>query len=115
MLQECDLSRNNNNNNNNNNDDNNQHTNLKVDDKKYSNLDQSIRESIKSALQLSVFESSSLNIPPVVLVCGSTFIMAEIRAELGIIEPKDGDLFDSSDGIARDAQDFFPDKNTRFL
>ena len=28
----------------------------------------------------------------VVVVCGSAFIMAEARAELGIVEPKDGDL-----------------------
>ena len=105
MLQECDLIRNNN-------DKDIQHTNLKVDEKKHSNLDQSIRESIKSALHQSILESSSSDIPPVVLVCGSTFIMAEIRAELGIIEPKDGDLFDSSDEIARDSQDFFHDTNT---
>jgi hypothetical protein len=30
----------------------------------------------------------------VVLVCGTAFIMAEARAELGVLEPKDGDLLD---------------------
>ena len=34
---------------------------------------------------------------PVVIVCGTAFIMAETRAELGVIEPKDSDsLSDSS-------------------
>ena len=26
------------------------------------------------------------------VVCGTAFIMAEARAELGIVEPKDGDI-----------------------
>ena len=34
---------------------------------------------------------------PVVIVCGTAFIMAETRAELGVIEPKDSDsLSDAS-------------------
>lgn len=49
----------------------------------------------------------------VVVVCGTAFIMAEARAELGIVEPKDGDILynissdGSEDKILADSQEYF--------
>lgn len=46
----------------------------------------------------------------VVIVCGSAFIMAEARSEIGIVEPKDGDIllmasaYGSGGASLRDAQ-----------
>ena len=40
----------------------------------------------------------------VVVVFGTAFIMAEARAELGVVEPKDGDLLESDNTTDRDAQ-----------
>jgi hypothetical protein len=34
----------------------------------------------------------------VILVCGTAFIMAEARAEIGIEEPKDGDVLAAASG-----------------
>ena len=62
--------------------------------------DMSIRESIADAIK-NVAEQFVMNRPPhrpVVIVCGTAFIMAEARAALGIVEPKDGDTL--SDAIA---------------
>lgn len=39
----------------------------------------------------------------VVLVCGTAFMMAEARAALGVLEPRDGDLL-GGDNLGRDAQ-----------
>ena len=62
--------------------------------------DMTIRESIADAIR-SVAEQFVTKRPhhrPVVIVCGTAFIMAEARAALGIVEPKDGDTL--SDAIA---------------
>ena len=62
--------------------------------------DMTIREAIADAIR-SVAEQFVTKRPhhrPVVVVCGTAFIMAEARAALGIIEPKDGDTL--SDAIA---------------
>lgn len=34
----------------------------------------------------------------VVLVCGTAFIMSEVRAELGVVEPRDGDVLSTTGG-----------------
>lgn len=44
--------------------------------------------------------------PEIVLVCGTAFMMAEIRSQLGIIEPRDGNYL-SGDDKNRDAQEYF--------
>lgn len=49
----------------------------------------------------------------VIVVCGTAFIMAEARAELGVVEPKDGDMLHSvyndgrEDNILADSQENF--------
>ena len=53
---------------------------------------QSVREAINSVAEECAQTENILPIPvPVVIVCGTAFIMAEARAELGVIEPKDSD------------------------
>ena len=62
--------------------------------------DMTIREAIADAVR-SVAEHFVTKRPlhrPVVVVCGTAFIMAEARAALGIVEPRDGDTL--SDAIA---------------
>jgi hypothetical protein len=90
--------------------------------KDYSHLDGEIRKVVRQAINDSLLEkglssssvsSSSKSFPivkvptnPVVdrneniviLVCGTAFIMAEARAEIGIEEPKDGDVLAAASG-----------------
>ena len=77
----------------------------------------SIRESVKHAICDAASNATiTLDLQerrqqqtPVVLICGTAFIMDEIRAALGIIEPKDGDiLFDLTNPNAMtDIQEHF--------
>ena len=65
---------------------------------------QSVREAINSVAEEYAQTENILSMPvPVVIVCGTAFIMAEARAELGVIEPKDSDSLrdplSSSDSI----------------
>mmetsp|Transcript_11756 Transcript_11756/g.11825 ORF Transcript_11756/g.11825 Transcript_11756/m.11825 type:complete len:538 (+) Transcript_11756:107-1720(+) len=65
--------------------------------------DGDIREGVRNALQAAATDEST----SVVLVFGSFFIMSEVRAELGIIEEKDGDILyvPGSSNKMRDAQE----------
>lgn len=49
---------------------------------------------VSSNLRQAILDSTVSSLPsrPVIVVCGSAFIMAEARAELGIREPRDGDI-----------------------
>eukprot|EP01041_Mallomonas_annulata_P007249 gene7249-14785_t len=62
-----------------------------------------VREGVRSALLVAAEE----NPPAVVLICGTFFIMAEARAELGIVEAKDGDILyaENVPGAKRDIQE----------
>jgi hypothetical protein len=56
---------------------------------------------IRQAVRCAINEAANEN--GIVVVCGTAFIMAEARYEIGIREPKDGDL------LSNDAQEFFSD------
>jgi hypothetical protein len=60
-----------------------------------SNIKDHISLSLRDAIYRSTIEINDSNskLKPLVLVTGSAFIMGEVRAELGIIEPLDGDIF----------------------
>ena len=52
----------------------------------------------------------------VVLICGTAFIMAEARAAVGIVEPKDGDiLFELLGSKNSDMQESFVDEKAQKL
>ena len=76
--------------------------------------DMTIREAIVDAIR-NVAEQFVTKRPhhrPVVVVCGTAFIMAEARAALGIIEPKDGDtLSDAIAMVTSDTASSSPDSN----
>lgn len=67
-----------------------------------------VRDAVRTAVALVASESqinsleSGSKIPskPVVVVCGTAFIMAEARAELGVQEPRDSDSL--SDPLSTD-------------
>lgn len=60
--------------------------------------DGNVREAVRQAINEAANENG------IVVVCGTAFIMAEARYEMGIREPKDGDL------LSNDAQEFFSAK-----
>ncbi len=68
----------------------------------------SIRICLRNTINIAKNEKNC-----VVIVCGTAFIMAEARAELGIVEPKDGDILYSistdgkEDKILADSQENF--------
>ena len=75
-------------------------------------LSSSQNSNIRHQIQLAVQETiktihcdgdSSVKIP-VILICGSAFIMAEARCALGIVEPRDGNILDDEN---TDAQEYF--------
>lgn len=82
-----------------------------------------IRLGLRRAMSSAAADSSGSN-RPLILVCGSAFIMSEARAELGIVEPKDGDILleewnsktdensmsSSEKGGFADAQEYFSPK-----
>lgn len=62
------------------------------------------RHSLRRAITDAIDDQS------IVIVCGTAFIMSQCRAELGIIEPRDGDILsssDSNDTNSADAQEYF--------
>jgi len=59
--------------------------------------DGNIREAVRFAINEAAHENG------IVVVCGTAFIMAEARYEIGIREPKDGDL------LSNDGQEYFSD------
>lgn len=64
--------------------------------------DGDIRSSLRKAILAAAPEDD------VVLVCGTAFIMAEARAEIGIVEPKDGDILSETGNTdLADLQDNF--------
>eukprot|EP01035_Chromulina_nebulosa_P018143 gene18143-23797_t len=66
------------------------------------NIKLTIRKAINDSLS-----SNDRNEKPVILICGTAFIMAEARSELGIVEPKDSDYLDINNP---DSQEYFGDK-----
>jgi dihydrofolate synthase/folylpolyglutamate synthase len=87
-----------------------------------------VREAVANAVRAVAEEAAALAAAgrpaptPVVVVCGTAFIMAEARAAVGVVEPRDGDTLTdaialASAGIASttpadsnaDAQEFFGD------
>lgn len=67
---------------------------------------------IRSSLRKAILAAAAEDDRGVVLVCGTAFIMAEARAEIGIVEPKDGDvLSEAGRADLADLQDnFAPNK-----
>lgn len=65
------------------------------DSQSSSSCDGDIRSTLRQAIDLAATENA------IVVTCGTAFIMAEARAELGVIEPKDGDI------LGDDAQEMF--------
>jgi hypothetical protein len=51
----------------------------------------SVTETLRRAMALASHSDNSSNAPDVVVVCGTSFIMGEARAALGIVEPRDSD------------------------
>jgi folylpolyglutamate synthase/dihydropteroate synthase len=51
-----------------------------------------IRLEVHNAMLAAAKSSLNTQKAPVILICGSAFIMSEARAELGYNEPKDGDI-----------------------
>ncbi|KAJ1442912.1 hypothetical protein B484DRAFT_45937 [Ochromonadaceae sp. CCMP2298] len=75
-----------------------------------------IRQVTREAMQAAAVDAQAQGAqggPGVVIVCGSAFIMAEVRAEIGVVEPKDGDVLfhTASDGAFADAQEYFSPVN----
>lgn len=72
-----------------------------------SSVSQSLRSALNAAA-LEHYQCSTASSPaptgaPVVVVCGTAFIMAAARAELGIIEPRDSEsLSDPLSGEDKD-------------
>jgi hypothetical protein len=68
----------------------------------------SVRDAVRSAVELTAAEAhlnpyksgSEKPTVPVVVVCGTAFIMAEARAELGVQEPRDSESL--SDPLSTD-------------
>jgi hypothetical protein len=68
----------------------------------------SVREAVRRAIELVASEAhlipsnsgSEKTTVPVVVVCGTAFIMAEARAELGVQEPRDSESL--SDPLSTD-------------
>lgn len=74
-------------------------TNTSINEGSYNHkgLDGNTREVVRYAINEAANENG------IVVVCGTAFIMAEARYEIGIREPKDGDF------LSNDAQEFFSD------
>ena len=71
-------------------------------------LNSTVSQTLRRALQAAAREhhqtSSASSPPPVIVVCGTAFIMAAARSELGIIEPRDSEsLSDPLSGDDKDA------------
>jgi hypothetical protein len=66
-----------------------------------SNLSKAISDSLASPL----FSSKR----PVIVVCGSAFIMADARVELGIVEPRDGDIVGATGNCDSGGSDNYSD------
>ena len=69
---------------------------------------QPIRQAVQSAIRLAAEKAASKaagssSMEAVVVVCGTAFMMSEVRATLGVVEPRDADLFED-DTAMRDAQ-----------
>ena len=74
---------------------------------------QSVREAINTVAAEYTQRDNILPLPvPVVIVCGTAFIMAEARAELGVIEPRDSDSLrdplSSSDNVDSQVRTWIP-------
>ena len=70
--------------------------------------DAGVKDTVAAALQLSAANRE------VVLICGSAFIMADARAAVGIVEPRDGDiLFELLGSQNSDMQESFVDTRTQ--
>jgi hypothetical protein len=106
--------------------------------KSLSHLDGEVRQVVRQAIDESLQEkgypvSTSSEIPPIVkvltnpvqdpeehtviLICGTAFIMADARTEIGIDEPKDGDVLSDNNKSGynlpknfKDAQECFPEE-----
>ena len=73
-------------------------------------FDGAVKETVNEALRQAAVEGE------VVLICGTAFIMAEARAAVGIVEPKDGDiLFQLLGSGHSDMQESFVDEKTQRL
>jgi hypothetical protein len=72
-----------------------------------------IRGSVDEALTSVANEARNLHKKAVVVVCGTAFIMAEVRAAIGIVEPKDGDLLHQA--MNNDGDDSFLDAQEHFV
>lgn len=59
-----------------------------MNDRKYTNISQTVHEVVTTLTTSQSYD----NRKPLLLICGSAFIMAEARSALGIIEPRDGDI-----------------------
>jgi len=63
-----------------------------------------VREALRAALDQAFRECKTVRTRPVVVVCGSAFIMADARAELGVVEPRDSVYLPAD---SKDAQENF--------
>ena len=69
----------------------------------------SVSKQVRSALQLAAINNELL------VVCGSVFIMADAREELGIVEPRDSSVIAevAGSGLRSSQENFDDDKDKK--